>query len=117
MTHRFVIVRTGEPETRAVVEVESETLQRRETVDAVSRAITAWVRNTAEGKNAYADSSEDYNIGDLSQDQEDPTLQPFLRAEGIERLTVEIQAEDEADEYWTYDFHLVDDDALEEEEA
>jgi hypothetical protein len=38
------------------------------------RAVTDWLDNTESGRDAYADSSEDFNIGDLALDESNQEL-------------------------------------------
>lgn len=70
---------------------------------AVSRAVTQWVKETEEGKVAYCDSSEDFNVGDLSLYLDDPDLINFLRKEGIYNLKIHTEDVREGNQYWTYD--------------
>jgi hypothetical protein len=71
-------------------------------------AVTGWVRETASGREAYRNSSEDYNVGDLSGDLGDPDLQRLCAAHGVHDLTVDIFSCSEAHGDWTYDTQLVD---------
>lgn len=61
----------------------TENLQNEEEVlEALERAVTEWVETTPEGREAWEDSCEDFNIGDFCC-QEDPQLQDCLKTHGI----------------------------------
>jgi hypothetical protein len=77
-----------------------------------SAAVTDWVKETDAGKAAYANSSEDYNVGDLSTDIDDDTLQPFLERHGLFDIEIETFSETDFQNDWTYDTHLVADEDL-----
>ncbi len=77
----------------------------------LSRAVGRWIQNTNEGRQAWASSREDFNVGDLAEFLSDSgkaidSLQPFLEKEGIacvKDLFVLTNAEHES-----YDRILVD---------
>ena len=77
-----------------------------------SAAVTGWVKETDTGKVAYANSSEDYNVGDLSTDIKDDLLRPFLERHGLFDVAIETFSDTDFQDNWTYDTHLVDDAAL-----
>ena len=57
----------------------------------LTRAIEQWIGNTEEGRKAWAESSEDFNIGDLAgylngRGKAVPSLQRYLDQEGIARI-------------------------------
>lgn len=57
----------------------------------LTRAVGQWIGNTQEGREAWAESSEDFNIGDLAghlngNGKAVPSLQRYLEQEGISRL-------------------------------
>lgn len=56
----------------------------------LTTAITDWVRKTDSGKQAWQNSSQDFNIGDLIHHDGDPALARFLHWHGLHlsRLTV-----------------------------
>jgi len=70
-------------------------------------AVTAWVRNTQEGKEAYDQSDQDYNVGDLANDIDQPSLAPYLEAHGLLDLEIDIYSDDDFQNNWTSDTHLV----------
>ena len=74
---------------------------------AVRRGVTKWVAQTPQGRTAYADSSDDYNVGDLSTDVGDEALVALLAAEGVYDLSIQTITEDDFDDDWTYDTLLV----------
>ena len=68
-----------------VAHTKDEAIQRR------TRAVEQWISNTQEGRKAWAESSEDLNIGDLAgylngSGKAVPSLQRYLEQEGISRL-------------------------------
>lgn len=74
---------------------------------AISSAVTEWINETAEGKDAYEESCGSFNIGDLALHQDDETLGKYLKEYGIELLSVEV--EDGMDSQWEFDETLVND--------
>ena len=87
--------------------------QRTETVSsgnvlqvALIRAVTRWIEQTPEGREALERSAGDFNIGDLMNELPEPTLEPFLEAEGVSGLEVEIYSGDETG--WDFDDLLFD---------
>lgn len=76
----------------------------REALFALEAAITEWVSETEEGKEAYLASSEDYNIGDFVDDYQSESFAPYLKKAGIEGLDLKTLCPDETQEY---DRHLV----------
>ena len=62
-----------------------------EAMHRLTRAVGQWIGNTQEGREAWAESSEDFNIGDLAghlngNGKAVPSLQRYLEQEGISRL-------------------------------
>jgi hypothetical protein len=80
-------------------------------------AVTEWVRTTKEGKQAWKNSSEDFNVADLSACLPvlpgDP-LHDILAKYGIEDLDIDVFQDTDPDPNWTYDTVLVDETDLEE---
>jgi hypothetical protein len=74
----------------------------------IAAAVTAWVRRSAAGREAYRRSGGDYNVGDLAGDLGDPDLGRLLRAHGVRDLTIDTFSAADAPAGWTYDTHLVD---------
>jgi len=68
---------------------------------ALSRAVTKWVETTEEGRAAWEESCEDFNIGDLACHQS----QELLAEWGIHDLKVQVMAGAESWDY--FDRHLV----------
>lgn len=72
-------------EMTTVVETKEDALHR------LSRAVGQWIQNTREGRRAWKESSEDFNVGDLAQylsrsGKATHTLQRFIENEGISRV-------------------------------
>lgn len=78
--------------------------------EALTRALTKWFAETEEGREALEDSSDDFNVGDLSVHYPDETLLPYLTAAGVFDLEVETYVGDATD--WSYDQLLFDAGAL-----
>jgi hypothetical protein len=88
---------------------------------ALKSALTAWVRETDEGRRAWKNSSEDFNVGDLSTfmvwrtntKKGEPwyemprTLTPYLKDVGILQLQVETYCDTDVAANWDYDTVLV----------
>ena len=49
----------------------------------VKTAVDDWLKNTAEGRAAYAESSQDFNAGDLLQHAQEPSLVARLAEQGV----------------------------------
>jgi hypothetical protein len=87
-------------------------------LEMIKRAVTRWVNETDAGRAAWENSSEDFNVGDLSNEIGDKELTARLLEEGVVSLDIETHgtAHD-----WQYDRILVDENELterdEEEEA
>ena len=81
--------------------------------DLLITALTAWAKNSAEGAEAFRGSSQDFNIGDLSN--ADASNEPFLAECGILSLEIETASAEDGD--WEYDRVLIDSDELESEPA
>lgn len=71
----------------------------------LTNALTRWAEETPEGKNAWRQSCQDFNIGDLSCCQDDPTLKPYLTAAGISDLSVDTVPKVAQD--WSFDSILM----------
>jgi hypothetical protein len=74
---------------------------------AIKKAVTQWVKNTTAGQVAWKHSSNDFNVGDLSQYTNDVTLEPYLHKAGIMALNIEVFYGD-CDRSWAFDTILVD---------
>lgn len=86
-------------------------------LEMVTRAITRWVNETNAGREAWERSSEDFNVGDLSNEIGDEELMSRLREEGVVALDIETHS---TAHKWEYDRILVDESQLterDEEEA
>jgi hypothetical protein len=74
----------------------------------LKRAVTRWVQETPEGHEAWEDSCDDLNIGDLSAYESDRALQHCLQQAGIARLSIEVYCDTEPVYGATYDDVLVE---------
>ena len=74
-----------------VVEITTDARTKGEAMQRLTRAIDQWIRNTDEGREAWAESSEDFNVGDLAGyldrcGKAVASLQHYLKREGIARI-------------------------------
>ena len=74
-----------------VVEITTDARTKGEAMQRLTRAIDQWIRNTDEGREAWAESSEDFNVGDLAGYLDGcgkavQSLQHYLKGEGIARI-------------------------------
>ena len=74
-----------------VVEITTVARTKDEALQRLTRAIDGWVRSTDDGRKAWAESSEDFNVGDLVGYLDQcgravPSLQHYLDLEGIARI-------------------------------
>lgn len=58
----------------------------------LNKAMSKWIEETNEGRDAWESSCGDLNIGDIAtyQHDTDPTLTPYLEAQGISIKRVEV---------------------------
>ncbi|MEI8042075.1 MAG: hypothetical protein WCL11_11750 [Verrucomicrobiota bacterium] len=78
-------------DTLRVIEITTAANTKGEAMQRLTQAIQQWIRDTEEGRKAWAESSEDFNIGDLAGYLEGrgraiPSLQHYLELEGIVRI-------------------------------
>jgi hypothetical protein len=74
-----------------VVELTTVANTKDEVMQRLTRAIEQWIGNTQEGRKAWLESSEDFNIGDLAgylngRGKAVASLQRYLDQEGIARI-------------------------------
>ena len=74
-----------------VIEITTAANTKGEAMQRLTQAIEQWIRDTEEGRKAWAESSEDFNIGDLAGYLDGcgraiPSLQHYLELEGIVRI-------------------------------
>jgi hypothetical protein len=74
-----------------VVEFTKVARTKDEAMQRLSRAIDGWIRSTDEGRKAWAESSEDFNVGDIAGCLDGcgkavPSLQHYLELEGVARI-------------------------------
>lgn len=116
---RAVVIRSStEENTLACVTVrKTETVRHPGQLLSLFRnAITAWVRETKEGREAYDNSSRDFNVGDLAVIMPNPQLQYYFNGQGLYDIEIETISSTDFQDDWTYDTHLVEDVDTDEEE-
>jgi hypothetical protein len=74
-----------------VVEITTVARTKDEALQRLTRAIEQWIRGTDDGRKAWVESSEDFNVGDLAGYPDQcgkavPSLQLYLELEGIARI-------------------------------
>ena len=107
MTERIIVVVncTGEPTVAIVSCQKNETIQSaRDLQDQIARAVTEWVKNTEAGKEAWKQSSEDFNIGDLSLCLGNEELLALLKKNNV--IDIEIETYCQGHD-WDFDMILV----------
>jgi hypothetical protein len=106
MKQQLIIPRLSADETTFAV-VRWSGVPRERLRQALQAAVTAWTRATPDGLAAQQDAGKDFNIGDLSQWDRDPSLHPFLAQQGILALDIDVYC-DAAPVYgWIFDDPLV----------
>jgi hypothetical protein len=112
---RFVVLRedTRDGATLAIVtaRVPPDTADEIGFRDALTSALTAWMRETDDGRAAWEASSHDFNVGDLATHVEGVTpdsLRLYLEERGIHDLSVSIIDENVPCRSWMYDTVLAD---------
>jgi hypothetical protein len=70
----------------------------------VCNAVAKWIENSTEGKEAWDESGEDFNIADLVDHTEEPNLCVELLKQGITKLDISIEDEvQDGPEDFTFD--------------
>jgi hypothetical protein len=74
-----------------VVEITAVARTKDEAMQRLTWALDGWIRSTDEGRKAWAESSENFNVGDLigcldGCGKAVPSLQHYLELEGIARI-------------------------------
>lgn len=109
--YRAIVVRASPEETTfAVVTATTwgpDPLTDAEFIKVLKTAITEWAYTTGPGMSAWEASSEDFNVGDLDNEQYDPELIQILRVHGITYLSVTPHSMHDVNNHWTYDTVLV----------
>ena len=77
--------------------------------DALVKAVSDWVDRTTDGREAYQENGNDFNIGDLAQWDDDSALRKFMRIHGIIGFRLQIFCDTEPVSGWDYDDSLVAD--------
>jgi phosphoserine phosphatase len=78
-------------DTLRVIEITTAANTKGEAMQRLTQAIQQWIRDTEEGRKAWAESSEDFNVGDLAGYLDQcgkavPSLQHYLDLECIARI-------------------------------
>ena len=90
-THQINFVRNEDGISTTIAMVTATTnkaMSNDELVNAIDRSVSNWMNETDIGVEAWADSCEDFNIGDLVDYSTDPSLTPYMQEQGIEGLTI-----------------------------
>ena len=77
--------------------------------DALRNAVSDWVGRTTDGHDAYAENGSDFNLGDLVQWDDDPTLLKFLKLHGIIGFAIQVFCDNTPAQGWTFDDKLLTD--------
>src|ERR1035437_9915177 len=78
---------------------------------ALKSAVTEWIKTTKEGKNAWEESSKDFNIGELSN-YNLVKIDRILAKQGIHDIDIEVHSMEGTSEGWSYDTILANTDEL-----
>lgn len=105
--HEAVIPRISHEECTVAV-VRWRGVNHPELRSALTAALTEWMRTTQEGKDAWEDSSHDFNVGDLANAPTDSSpLKELLAAQNVHDLEIDVYSDVSGDRYWTFDTLLV----------
>jgi hypothetical protein len=107
-TFRFAVQREGDlfPQVVAIVTAvvnDNAITNQEELLSELRAGVTAWIRSTKEGKKAWRDSVQDFNIGDLMNYDFEPILAHCPNIESLEVDEVDVS------DHWLYDTVLADD--------
>ena len=80
--------------------------------DALKKAVSDWVDRTTDGRDAYAENGNDFNLGDLAQLEDDPTLLKFMALHGITGFAIQVFCDTEPAPGWDYDDNLIDEERV-----
>jgi hypothetical protein len=69
-------------------------------------AVTRWVQTTEDGKSAWEESTHDFNLGDLANQDLAP-INERLGPSGIFILSIEVHSMDASSDDWLFDTVLV----------
>jgi hypothetical protein len=76
-------------------------------LDALTKAVTQWATKTKEGKAAWKESCESFNLGDLDGWQRSVRLIEAMKDYGIYNLSIKLFGGSVNDGVWSYDTILV----------
>lgn len=105
VTQNEIIVRRGWEDTLAIVKWKG--VSENEILDRVRSAVTNWVNTTDEGKKAWLNSSQDFNVGDLWNHLGNEQLIDLLKTHDVHELEIHIMHVDCNDHNWKFDTLLV----------
>ena len=105
-----VIRRSADENTCAAVIAYTEKNSRadRDFLGAVKAALADWRNKTDDGKRAWRQSAEDFNVGDLSIELRDSGLVAELARQGVHKLFVETFVDSEPVQNWDFDTKLME---------
>ncbi len=106
MNLRMIVPRVSRDETTFAV-VEWAGVARDRLRQALRTAVTAWMQATPAGRAARTDAAAGFDIGDLSQVADEPSLRPFLARQGITYLNIDVYGDTGPAYGWTFDDSLV----------
>lgn len=98
----FLIVREGEA-TQAIVSLDSvENISADQAMQKVCECVAAWIQDTKQGQEAWEESGEDFNVGDLSMHDDDQMLINRFVAAGLYNVKVSANEHEVLNDF-TYD--------------
>ncbi len=80
--------------------------------EALRKPVSDWVDRTTDGRDAYAENGNDFNLGDLAQWDDDLPLLKFMQLHGITGFTIQVFCDTAPAPGWDYDDSLVDDERV-----
>lgn len=81
---------------------------------AITCAVTEWMKTTKAGKESWVFSNRNFNVGDLDQVVDHYTLTSLLKKNNIYNLKIEIIRLKDAARNWSYDTVLINEEEIEE---
>lgn len=113
-SHVIILQRSGENRI-AIVKCDCRVETSDEVMDRIVKAVTKWVQETVDGENAWEICSEDFNIAyleaivvDSIRNEISDTIFPFLIAEDIYNLEIDLYGSSDCPSNYTYDTVLVE---------
>ena len=103
----------GSPETIALIEFTlTKNCPETEALTRFKQILKAWVKETKKGQRAYEDSSKDFNIGDVSLNEESMLewVRPRLRQAGIQDFLILFCGDVDSNQVHAFDEQLIEED-------